>query len=76
MWYEISDSDRAKILAGQEQQVKRPLITTNYPGFGDTVSVTNGTGWKNFPDSDCAYPGTYIFLTVNYPPKGMIISVH
>jgi hypothetical protein len=57
----LSTADRAKLIAGQEVAGLQSYLQE--PAFGGTISVTNGTGWTNFPPGGAAM-GSQQFLKV------------
>jgi hypothetical protein len=71
VWPGMPDQWRDRILAGQ--MPGGVTITDDWENFQGTLSVTNGTGWRNPPDPDGAYPGTIVFLVP--PPVGTVISI-
>ena len=57
----LSDSDRAKLMAGQE--IAGLVANLQEPSFSGTISVTNGIGWTNLPPGGAA-AGSRQFLKV------------
>ncbi len=60
---------RTQYLGGNTSRV---IVNTESEDFPN-VFANGGTGWKNPPDPDGAYPGTIFFFT--RPPQGTIFTI-
>ncbi len=58
----FSEADRARLIAGAT--VTGLFIYQQDALFTGTLSVTNGAGWKDLPDTNGAYPGTLQLMRV------------
>ncbi len=64
----VRPNDRAKIMAGNEDQVSELTITNGLPGYLGAATVAIGTD-SHSPDAEV---GTIMMLMFNYPPGGTV----
>lgn len=76
VWHGVmSETDRDYLLAGDDGSITASLIVTNtIDSYLGTISVTNGAGYNSGDPAQYSQPGTAVFVSINYPPPGTVIS--